>query len=141
METPEAQMPGTWGFDYSIIPHVKGQTSPYPLAYNFEVPLRSAATSLHVGTLPPSGSFIDIESSGFIISSVKETEDGRGWLVRGYNSTGSSLPVSIRPWKPFRSVEFSDLAERKIKSVDVPSGSRVTFNAQPYEIITLVFCD
>jgi mannosylglycerate hydrolase len=141
METPEAQMPGTWDFDYSIIPHVKGQTSPYPLAYNFEVPLRSAATSLHVGTLPPSGSFIDIESSGFIISSVKETDDGRGWLVRGFNSTGSSLPVSIRPWKPFKSVEYSDLAERKIKSVDVPPGSRVTFSAQPYEIITLVFCD
>ena len=140
-ETPEAQMPGTWGFDYAIIPHIKGQTSPYPLAYNYEVPLRAAATSLHIGTLPPSGSFIDIESSGFVISSIKETDDGRGWLVRGYNVTGSSLPVSIRPWKPFRSVEFSDLAERKIKSVDVPPGGRVTFNAQPYEITTLVFCD
>ena len=43
METPDAQMPGTWGFDYSVIPHVKGQTSPYPLSYNFEVPLRAGS--------------------------------------------------------------------------------------------------
>ncbi len=141
METPDAQMPGTWGFDYAVIPHVKGQTSPYPLSYNFEVPLRAAATGLHFGILPPSGSFIDVESTGFAVSSIKETEDGRGWLVRGYNMTSNPIPVSIRPWKPFKSVEFSDLAERKIRSVDTPSGGRITFNAQPFEIVTLVFCD
>jgi alpha-mannosidase len=141
METPDAQMAGTWDFDYAIIPHVKGQTSPYPLSYNFEVPLRAAATGLHYGSLPPSGSFIDVESTGFVVSSIKETEDGRGWLVRGYNTTSNPLPVSIRPWKPFRFVEFSDLAERRIRSVDAPAGGRISFNAQPYEIVTLVFCD
>jgi alpha-mannosidase len=141
METPEAQMPGTWGFDYAIIPHVKGQTSPYPLSYNFEAPLRASASGLHYGALPPSGSFIDVESMGFVVSSVKETEDGRGWLVRGYNMTANPLPVSIRPWKAFKSVEFSDLAERKIRSVDSPAGGRFLFTAQPYEIVTLVFCD
>ena len=141
METPDAQMPGTWGFDYAVIPHVKGQTSPYPLSINFEVPLRAAATGLHFGSLPPSGSFIDVESTGFVISSIKETEDGRGWLVRGYNMTSNPLPVSIRPWKPFRSVEFSDLAEQRIRSVEAPSGGRITFTAHPHEIVTLVFCD
>jgi len=141
METPDAQMPGTWGFDYAVIPHVKGQTSPYPLSYNFEVPLRAAATGLHYGIMPSSGSFIDVESTGFVVSSIKETEDGRGWLVRGYNTTSNPIPVSIRPWKPFRSVEFSDLAERKIRSVDAPAGGRITFNAQPFEIVNLVFCD
>jgi mannosylglycerate hydrolase len=141
METPDAQMPGTWTFDYAVIPHVKGQTSPYPLSYNFEVPLRAAATGLHYGSLPPSGSFIDVESTGFVISSIKETEDGRGWLVRGTNMTSNPLPVSIRPWKPFKSVEFSDLAERRIRSLDAPSGGRITVNTKPYEIVTLVFCD
>ncbi len=141
METPEAQMPGTWSFDYSIIPHVKGQTSPSPLAYNFEVPMRAAATSLHFGTLPPSGSFIDVESTGFVISSIKETEDGRGWLVRGYNMTDHQLPVSIKSWRPFKSVDFTNLAEQKLRSVDVPPGGRVTFTAQPFEIINLVFGD
>jgi alpha-mannosidase len=105
------------------------------------VPLRAAATGLHYGTLPPSGSFIDVESTGFVISSIKETEDGRGWLVRGTNMTSNPLPVSIKPWKPFKSVEFSDLTERRIRSVDAPAGGRITLNAQPYEIVTLVFCD
>jgi len=140
-ETPDAQMSGTWSFDYSIIPHVKGQTSPYPLAYHFETPLRAAATSLHFGVLPSTGSFVDIESQGFVISSIKETDDQRGWLVRGYNPTAKSIPVSIKPWKPFRSVEFGDLAERKIRPVDAPPGGRVTFNASPYGIVTLIFND
>lgn len=141
METPDAQMLGTWSFDYSIIPHVKGQTSPYPLAYHFETPLRAAATTLHFGVLPSTGSFVDIESQGFIISSIKETDDNRGWLVRGYNPTAKSIPVSIKPWKPFRSVEFADLAERKVRPVDNPPGGRITFNAGPYEIVTLIFND
>ena len=141
METPKAQMPGTWSFDYAVIPHVEGQSLPYPLAYNFETPLRAAATSLHFGVLPPSGSFVEVESTGFVISSIKETVDGRGWLVRGYNSTGHHLPVSIKPWRPYRSVEFADLAERRVNSLEAPPGGRVNFNVRPFEIVTLVFND
>ncbi len=141
METPEAQMPGTWSFDYAVIPHVQGQSTPYPLAYNFETSLRAAATSLHYGVLPPTGSFVEMESTGFVISCIKETDDGRGWLVRGFNPTGNNLPVSIKPWRPFKSVEFANLAERKISPLDVPPRGRVTFNAQPFEIVTLVFND
>jgi alpha-mannosidase len=134
-------MSGTWYFDNSVIPHVQGQNTPFPLAYNFATPLRAAATSLHYGVLPPMGSFIELESTGFVISSIKETDDGRGWMVRGFNPTGSNLPVSIKPWRPFRSVEFANLAEHKTGPTDVPPGGRITFNAQPYEIVTLVFND
>jgi len=141
LETPEAQMSGTWYFDYSVIPHVQGQNTPFPLAYNFVTPLRAAATSLHYGVLPPTGSFIELDSTGFVISCIKETDDGRGWLVRGFNPTGSNHPVSIKPWRPFRSVEFANLAEHKTGPIDVPPGGRVTFNAPPYEIVTLVFSE
>jgi mannosylglycerate hydrolase len=141
METPDAQMTGTWSFDYSIIPHVKGQTSPYPLAYHFNTSLRAAATTLHFGSLPPTGSFVDVESPSFVLSSIKETDDHRGWLVRGYNPTGTTTPVMIKPWKPFRSVEFADLSEKKVNTLDVPAGGRITFNADPFEVITLVFSD
>jgi mannosylglycerate hydrolase len=141
METPKAQMPGTWSFYYAVIPHVQGQSTPFPLAYNFGTPLRAAATSLHYGVLPPTGSFIELESTGFVISCIKETDDGRGWLVRGYNLTGNTLPVSIKLWRPFRSVEFANLAEKKTGPVEVPPGGRVTFSAGPFEIVTLVFND
>ncbi|RPH55403.1 MAG: hypothetical protein EHM81_14695, partial [Chloroflexi bacterium] len=61
LETPGAQMPGKWGFDYSIIPHI-GQKHilPHVQAYAFETPLRAAATSLHARILPEQGSFVAV---------------------------------------------------------------------------------
>ncbi len=51
METPGAQMPGQWVFDYSIIPHPGDWNSAFWQAYAFNAPLRSVSTSLHAGNL------------------------------------------------------------------------------------------
>ena len=37
-----------------------------------------------------------------------------GWLVRGYNITGESINVTLKPWKTFKQAEQVNLAEEKL---------------------------
>ncbi|MCX6034489.1 MAG: hypothetical protein NTV38_05875, partial [Chloroflexi bacterium] len=73
LETPGAQMPGTWAFDYSIIPHAGSWQKAFTQAYAFETPMRLACTGLHGGTLPVSGSLVKVEPATFVVSAIKQS--------------------------------------------------------------------
>jgi mannosylglycerate hydrolase len=139
METPTAQMAGKWSFDYSIIPHQGNWQSAYWQAYAFETPLRAVTTGIHSGDLPPTGSFVETSPDAFVVSAVKQAEDGRGWLVRGYNITGESINVSIQPWKPFTKVELVNLAEEKQSALKPDKTGRVTFPLGGHAIVSVLF--
>jgi len=139
LETPGAQIPGTWTFDYSIIPHAGGWQKIFAQAYAFETPMRLACTGLHGGTLPASGSFVKVEPATFVISAVKQSEDGDGWLVRGYNITSEAIRVTLKPWKPFKKVEQVNLAEEKQTALKHDKDGRVTVPVRGHEIVSLLF--
>jgi mannosylglycerate hydrolase len=139
METPAAQMPGFWTFEYSIIPHSGDWQSAFQQAYAFETPLRVVTTSLHAGDLPPSGSFVETTPETFIVSAVKAAEDGRGWLVRGYNITGEAITVSLKPWKPFAKVALVNLAEEMQSTLKPDETGRVTLQVRGHEIVSVLF--
>jgi len=140
VETPGAQVPGTWEFDYSIIPG-KNDISSYREAYSFETPMRVVNTGLHSGTLNFCASFIEVEPAAFIISAVKQAEDGNGWLVRGYNITGEDIQVTLKPWKPFKNVEQVNLAEAIIARLQADNSGRVTLPIRGHEIVSVLFQD
>jgi mannosylglycerate hydrolase len=138
--TPGAQLPGQWSFEYAIIlPAGENDIASYQQAYAFEAPLRAVSTSLHGGSLPAMGSFIQVEPPGFVISAVKTSEDERGWLVRGYNVTGQNISVSLKPWKPFQVVEQVNLAEEQQTLLLPDSDGRVTFPVRGHQIVTVLF--
>jgi alpha-mannosidase len=151
--TPGAQMIGLWTFDYSIIPHAVGRDSippsssrqdrilPYHQAYAFETPLRAVSTGLHDGPLPACGSFVESSPQEFVISAVKETEDGNSWLVRGYNISGEEINVTLKPWRKFRRVERVNLAEEKLSALRPRPDGSVTFPVRRHEIATVEFRD
>jgi alpha-mannosidase len=139
LETPAAQMPGTWSFDYSIIPHSGNWQKAFGQAYAFAVPMRGISTGIHAGSLPSSGSFLEVEPGTFIVSSVKQSEDGRGWLVRGYNITAEALQVMMKPWKPYKNVERVNLAEEKLSTLKPDEGGAVSIPARGHEIISVLF--
>jgi alpha-mannosidase len=148
--TPGAQMIGLWTFDYSIIPHAVGRDSippsssrqdrilPYHQAYAFETPLRAVSTGLHDGPLPACGSFVESSPQDFVISAVKETEDGNSWLVRGYNISGEEINVTLKPWRKFRRFERVNLAEEKLSALRPAADGRVEFTARAHEIVTIM---
>ncbi len=139
LETPGAQMPGSWTFDYSIIPHAGTWQKAFALAYAFETPMRLACTGLHGGTLPASDSLVKVEPQAFVVSAVKQSEDGGGWLVRGYNITGEEINVTLEPWKPFKKVEQVNLAEEKQTKLKPGKDGRVTVPARGHEIVGVLF--
>ena len=139
LETPGAQMPGKWTFDYSVIPHLGNWQSAYGLAYAFETPLRAVSTGLHVGALPPAGSFLETSPEAFVVSAVKRSVDQRGWLVRGCNITGEALSVMLKPWRPFKKVELVNLAEEKLALLKPDKTGRVTIPVRGHEIVSVLF--
>ena len=150
LETPGAQLPGSWDFDYSIIPHLgQNQVIPAQQAYAFETPLRAISSELHDGELPATGSFITIEGcettqneavSEFTLSAIKQAENASGWLVRGYNPGRRTLQIKLTPFKRFRSAARVNLAEEKIADlvIDQVNGS-VSLEVHSQEIVSIWF--
>jgi alpha-mannosidase len=101
--------------------------------------MRGISTGIHAGSLPSSGSFLEVEPGTFIVSSVKQSEDGRGWLVRGYNITAEALQVMMKPWKPYKNVEQVNLAEEKLSTLKPDEGGAVSIPARGHEIISVLF--
>jgi mannosylglycerate hydrolase len=137
LATPGAQLAGGWEFEYSILPLTGGWETACQLAYGYQTPFLACGTGVHSGTLPAAGSFLTVEPAEFVISAVKETEDGRGWLVRGYNLSRREIEVSLKSkWIGAR-VERVNLAEERLEELPAIDG-RVTFRVQPAGIAGIV---
>ncbi|MGA2502587.1 MAG: glycoside hydrolase family 38 C-terminal domain-containing protein [Anaerolineales bacterium] len=139
VETPGAQMPGIWTFDYSIIPHPGDWRNSFAQAYSFETPMRLARTGLHPGSLPVAGSFVKVTPASFIISAIIKNEYTDGWLLRGYNLTSESIQVTLKPWKLFKKVEKVNLAEEKQASLKSGEDGSITFPVRGHEIVSVLF--
>jgi alpha-mannosidase len=140
LETPGAQLPGIHEFDYAIIPG-KGAVPAFSEAYAFQAPLRVVAGSAHPGPLPPSASLLTTSPEEFVLSAIKAAEDGRGWLVRGYNLSGQRQEVTLLPWKPFPTVEQVNLAERRITALKPDPDGKVRLSAGPHEVLSVLFSE
>lgn len=138
LETPNAQMLGEWEFDYSVIVGESGNWS-YQQAWNFDTPLRAVSTGLHAGTLPASGSFVRVDNAAFLLSAVKETEDGSGWIVRGCNLGGEEIQVTLAPWRKFAKAERVNMAEETVARLKVGRGGEVAVHARGHEAVTVKF--
>jgi alpha-mannosidase len=137
--TPQAQMHGTYSFDYSIIPHDGTWRDAYRHAYEFNAPLRAVIGLPHPGTLPGAGSFLQVEPATFVITAVKTAEDGHGIIVRGYNITPEAVAVRLKAVFPFKSICRTRLDETTSVDIDYSPEGTVRFQAGANEIVTLRF--
>ena len=140
-ETPGAQVPGTWSFDYSIIPHEGHWSESRDAAYAFQASLRAVETAIHAGELPASGSFLSTSPGEFVVSAVKETEDGTGWIVRGHNSSSEPIALRLQPLRRFAHAAQVNLAEDEVAVLTVARDGSVTVAVGGHEIVTVRFSD
>ncbi len=138
LETPAAQMPGVLEFDYSIVVGQIGNLS-YQQAWNFDSPLRATVTGIHTGDLPSSGSFISVDNSSFVISAVKESEDGNGWIVRGYNVEEKEIPVTLVPWRRFKNAKLVNMSEKAGGRLKVERSGGISVKVKGCEVVTVMF--
>jgi mannosylglycerate hydrolase len=136
---PGAQMEGRWEFDYAVIPHAGDWRAASREARAFESPPRAVQTGAHAGALPSGGSIVAVSPPEFEISAIKLSEDGRGILVRGWNSAGRPLRVRLRPGMKFARAERVTLAEERLAALRPAKNGEVAFEAGPFEIDTVIF--
>jgi len=138
-ETPGGQVLGKWGYDYALIPHAGDWKSAYQHAYSFETPLRAIETELHAGEIPSSGSFIKHTPADFVISAVKETEDGAEIIVRGYNISPEPIQMSMETMQKFSHLAQVNLAEEKIQDLNLDENGRINLTVNGHQIVTVRF--
>jgi alpha-mannosidase len=85
------------------------------------------------------GSFVSVAPETFVVSAVKPAEDGRGWILRGYNLTGEDTEVVIKPWAASKRSTRANLAEEKLAALKPGKDGRVKVRVGGHEILSLRF--
>ena len=135
LETPSAQMPGIWEFDYSIILN----QNDFQGAWNFETPLRATSMPISAGMLASSGSLLSVDHPSFVISTVKAAENGNGWLVRGYNISSEPIQVNLKPFRCFTRTALVNLLEEKISPFELNADGSVKISTSGHQIVSVLF--
>ena len=141
LETPGGQVLGKWAFDYAIIPHEGEWRDVYQQAYAFETSLRAIETEIHEGGISDRGSFVFHSPREFVISAVKESDDGQGWLVRGYNISSEPIQLNIKPIRKFSRAKKINLTEEEIADLEIGDDGSVTIYVSGHQIASILFSD
>lgn len=143
LATPGAQQIGEHHFDYAIIPHAGDWQAAASLAYGFVDPLRAwpapQPAQEEPNSLPPSGSFLQIEPAAFVLTAVKLAEDGDGWIARGCNFSDEPLQARFKPALPYGAAWRANLAERRLEEIQPGPDGWLAVQADPWQIVTLRF--
>jgi alpha-mannosidase len=136
--TPGAQERGCHLFHYSLIPHEGGWEAAFSQAHRFAVPPQAVFVAGGKGQLPPMGSLLSARPESFVLSALKETEDGQGLIVRMYNTADQTAEGEVRLEFAWQVVERTNLNEEPLGQAEVRDGW-VRLALRPNEIATLRF--
>lgn len=82
---------------------------------------------------------VAVEPAEFVITAIKQAEDGEGWILRGYSVAGEVLRVRLQPWRQFARAARVRLDEEWLEALNVESDGSVQFTVRPREIATVRF--
>lgn len=125
---------------YALYPHAGGwQTSEVTRqGFGFNTPLETLAALPHPGRLGASGSFLSVSGAGIVLTCLKPALNGKGLIVRFYNSTGETRPAALRFSLPLpvRQLFRADMKETTGAAVAL-RGQRVSLPVPPWSVVTL----
>ncbi len=149
MPDPEADQ-GEQRFTYSLLPHAGswGETT-IAAAYALNDPLivanvselsqgdgsRDARTEVRTGE-PRTLSLVAVDHPNIVVETVKQAEDGRGVIVRCYESQRRRGPITLRTGFPIAEAWRTNLLEENQERLEA-RGNQVGLPVRPYEIVTL----
>jgi alpha-mannosidase len=139
IQTPAAQMLGTWTFQYSAAPH-RGtweEARIHQTAHAFNVPLAAHECQPGQGDLPAELSLLSVEPPTIPVSAIKRSESGKGIIVRLFNPTGREVNVSLCFFRPLATAHRLRLDETLLASIPVSDGNRVNLSVGKKEIVTV----
>ena len=108
-------------------------------AERFNAPLRLIGDPIatqDVSTLLTDFAFADTDCANVCIETVKQAEDGRGYIVRLFETSNMRADADIRFGLPIEWAERTNLMEETTDTVD-HTGDTVHLRLKPFEIATL----
>jgi alpha-mannosidase len=125
-------------FKYALLPHVGDFRGAGVIreAHSFNRPMSAIEITARDGELPESFSLIGVDEPSLVAETVKPAEDGRGIIVRLYESFGGTARARLAVPDAFKKATLTNLIERDIKKLDIINGE-INIIAHPFEIITL----
>ena len=129
---------GEHSFTYSLFPHPGdySEGGVVQAGYELNIPLTIRSCSPGKGPLPPSFSFMVVESPSVIIETVKKAESGREIIVRLYETAGEPCKTGLQLNFPVTKAVLVNLMEEPIGEIPVSEG-RIELDFTPFEIKTL----
>src|SRR5688572_422673 len=113
---------GIQRFRYTLFPHAGSWENAGTVQHAAELnqpPVALFATFHPEGTLPPSDSFITVEQENVMVTVLKQAEDGDGFVLRAFETSGALTRASIRLPKLERVIE-TDFGANEIKTFLIP---------------------
>lgn len=131
---------GKHAFTYALYPHKGGRVEAKvnEHAYALNMPL----TVVKVGSegqieARPASEMIKFDNGGSaVIESIKAAEDGRGIIVRLYESAGADCSFTLKPNFRFQRASVVDLMENAITECSVMSGV-ISGELKPFQILSI----
>ena len=132
---PQADM-GRHRFAYAIYPHAgdwrRGGVLAEAVAFNAPIVWANGA----VGTPGTSWFAVEDPDGALVLDTIKRSEDGKGVVVRFYESLGGRGVAKLRVPFPFKRAVWCNLLEDEAGSVQV-SGEEIIIPYSPFQIVSL----
>ena len=95
---------GKHSIEYSLYPHA-GQwklAKTVQRGYEFNNPMIVVAAGVHRGSLPASQSFVKLEPSNLVLTTLKKAEDSNAWVVQWYDAVGVETEALLTLPRPVK---------------------------------------
>ncbi len=126
-------------FIYALYPHGHGwrEAQTIQQALDLNNPALALLADSHDGPLPPTHSFLTVDSDHLTLEAVKRAETSDHLLLRLVERHGAEEDITVHFAAPLQSAEECNLLERE----QIPAefyGNELTFRIKPYEIRTFL---
>jgi alpha-mannosidase len=135
---PDADQ-GRQRFSYALYPHAGNwkQALSVRHGYDFDYKLKAMQVESHMGELPQRHSFAGIADTNVVLTAMKRSEDGKGLVLRFYESAGKGGNVTLTVPAGATSATAANLMEKPEGSPLSVTGDKVTVPVTPYQIQTV----
>ncbi|MBN1347692.1 MAG: alpha-mannosidase [Phycisphaerae bacterium] len=127
---------GQHAVTYSLWPHAGGLDPAQTVrrAAELNAPLMTRAVEAREGERT-SISLLEVDAAGAIVSACKRAYDGKGWVIRVWETSGKAMPVTVTFCRAIKTAQETNLLEDRVGAA-VTSGAALTFKLAPHEIKT-----
>lgn len=99
---------------------------------------KSARRSAIHGVFRANSSFTQTEPSNIVITSIKQSEDGRGTIVRFFEAEGDQCTARFKFMKPIKEAFRTDLLEYETSRLPLVDDGSLSVPVKPWEIVTML---